>query len=192
MRKVILWAVFVCLGTGAFAEEMQFITTLSSPVGTFAQLETADPTERTYAPVVNFCTSRSSVGRINLVGANAYVQRLHLAGSTVLGGSLPEFRIVGSMQVNNGGRVAGGRLMGTQVKFTNAYSAKSKVNGSLYMNSATVVGAKAAQLTISSEVETSGTGTGKTMEWSNTYSRDYSSSGAATGKSYSSYLLKGN
>ena len=90
------------------AENMQFVTTLSSPVGTFAQLETADPTTMAKAPVVNFCNTKTSVGSIALNGANSYIQRLNIKGGSTLGGNIKEFRVQNTMQINTDTSVKGG------------------------------------------------------------------------------------
>ncbi len=191
MKKI---AVFVLL-LGACvlnAEEMKFVTTLSSPLGTFAQLETADPSSLSSVPLVNFCNSRASAGTVTLQGADTYIQTLALKNATVLGGNTPEYRISGTLSVNNNSEVTGGRLLANAATVSGASSAKSKVEGVLYASALKVKGAKTAGLTIPSQVQTSGeTGGGDEMEWSNIYTKDYKSDGSANGSdSYTSYLLK--
>ena len=190
MKKI---AVFVLL-LGACvlnAEEMRFVTTLSSPLGTFAQLETADPSALSSVPLVNFCNSRASAGTVTLQGADTYIQTLALKNATVLGGNTPEYRISGALSVNNNSEVTGGRLLANTASLSGASSAKSKVEDTLYMSSMKVKGAKAGSLTIPSQVQTSGSGNNDELEWSNIYTKDYKSDGSANGsKSYTSYLLK--
>lgn len=191
MKKSILFAALLCLGNLAVAENLQFVTTLSSPLGTFAQLETADPTVMAKSPVVNFCNTRVSAGTITLNGANSYLQKLNLKASTTLGGNIKEYRIGTGLTVNADSNITGGRLMGSNVTFDGSVDAKSDVTGTLYLsNAATVQGAKTTALTIGSAVQTSGTGSNEEMHWSNEYNRDYTSSGSATGSTYTSYLLK--
>ena len=170
---------------------MTFVTTLSSPLGTFAQLETADPSALSSVPLVNFCNSRASAGTVTLQGADTYIQTLALKNATVLGGNTPEYRISGTLSVNNNSEVTGGRLLANAATVSGASSAKSKVADTLYMSSMKVKGAKAAGLTIPSQVQTSGSGNNDELEWSNIYTKDYKSDGSATGSdSYTSYLLK--
>lgn len=191
MKKSILFAALLCLGNLAVAENLQFVTTLSSPLGTFAQLETADPTVMAKSPVVNFCNTRVSAGTITLNGANSYLQKLNLKASTTLGGNIKEYRIGTGLTVNADSNITGGRLMGSNVTFDGSVDAKSDVTGTLYLsNAATVQGAKTTALTIGSAVQTSGTGSNEELHWSNEYNRDYTSSGSATGSTYTSYLLK--
>ena len=190
MKKI---AVFVLL-LGACvlnAEEMRFVTTLSSPLGTFAQLETADPSALSSVPLVNFCNSRASAGTVTLQGADTYIQTLALKNATVLGGNTPEYRISGALSVNNNSEVTGGRLLANAATVSGASSAKSKVEGVLYASALKVKGAKTAGLTIPGQVQTSGSGNNDELEWSNIYTKDYKSDGSATGSdSYTSYLLK--
>ena len=143
MKKI---AVFVLL-LGACvlnAEEMRFVTTLSSPLGTFAQLETADPSALSSVPLVNFCNSRASAGTVTLQGADTYIQTLALKNATVLGGNTPEYRISGALSVNNNSEVTGGRLLANAATVSGASSAKSKVEDTLYAASLKVKGAKTA------------------------------------------------
>ena len=190
MKRFFIYAVLVLIPASIQAEDLQFVTTLSSPLGTFSQLETADPTTAVVSPVVNFCNTRTSTGRIELRGANAYLQNLTLKNGTTLGGDVQEYRLSSSLNVNNGGNVKGKRLLANNMSLSGAGSMSSQVNNTLYVSSMGVKGAKTGSLTIPSKVQTSNTGNNDEMEWSNIYSRDYTSDGSATGSSYSSYLLK--
>ena len=162
----------------ACAEQMTFVTTLSSPLGTFAQLETADYSATTSVPLLNFCNTRSSAGTVTLKGADTYLQTLSLKNGTTLGGNTPEYRISGTLSVNNNSEVTGGRLLANTATVSGASSAKSKVEDTLYAASLKVKGAKAASLTIPGQVQTVGTGSGLTMYWSNS---ECSSSSAGNG-----------
>ena len=191
MKKSIF--VLLCMFSFSFlsAEEMEFVTTLSSPMGTFAQLETVNPLQRVSASTINFSNSKSLGSRVTLKGAKVYIQTLALKNGTSLEGSgIPEYRIQSSLRVSSGGSVIGSRLIGKEVDFSLASAAQSKVNSTLYMDNATVRGAKTDQLNIPSKVETSGTGEDVTLEWSNIYKRDYASDGSSTGNTYTSFLLK--
>ena len=193
MKKIIL-VFFLLNGQLIFAENMQFVTILSSPVGTFSQLDTADHSIATVAPSVSFCNSLVGVGKIKLQGANAYLQKLTLLANTSLGGNTAEYRIgSGGLNIYSGGTVTGGRLMAKEVDLTNSVSATSEVADTLYTTSMTVKGAKADALSIGEDAEISGGGDGVELEWNNSYTKDYDcSSGycSSWGNSYTSYLLK--
>ena len=191
MKRVFFLLFLVGCILPAYAEQMTFVTTLSSPLGTFAQLETADYSATTSVPLLNFCNTRASVGTVTLKGADTYLQTLSLKNGTTLGGNTPEYRISGTLNVNNNSEVTGGRLLANTASLSGASSAKSKVADTLYMSSMKVKGAKAACLTIPGQVQTSGSGNNDELEWSNIYTKDYKSDGSATGSdSYTSYLLK--
>lgn len=157
----------------AHAEQMQFVTTLSSPMGTFAQVETADPASVTVAPLVNFCNSRASVGAVALKGADAYLETLSLKNATVLGGDTPEFRISGALNVTDGAEVTGGRLMADKLSVQDAPEAKSKVDDTLHMTSLQVKGAKTESLTIPGQVQTAQGETAGSVQWTNENACDY-------------------
>ena len=190
MKRVLIYLLVAFLPASISAEDLQFITTLSSPLGTFSQLETADPKTAVVSPVVNFCNTRASAGRISLNGSNAYLQTLTLKTNASLGGNVQEYRLSNSLNVNSIGTLRAKRLMANNVSLSGASSINSQVNSTLYISSMNVKGAKTNSLTIPSKVQTSNTGSNNDMEWSNIYSRDYTSSGSATGNSYTSYLLK--
>ncbi len=175
MKRLISVIVFILIGTVlAEGEEMKFVTVLSSPVGTFAQLETANPTRAVQSPVVNFGTSRVTVGRMELKGAAGYIEDLYLQSGTELGGNAGAYRLEQGMEVGTGGRITGGRLMANEVDFSGALEGKSEVKGSLYIDEIAVAGAKADSLTIPEEVElTASSGEEEVLEWSNEYNCDY-------------------
>ncbi len=190
MKRLLFYMLFFCFPLGLMAEDLQFVTTLSSPVGTFSQLETADPETAAVSPVVNFCNTRTSTGRIELRGANAYLQSLTLKNGTSLEGTVGEYRLSSALNVNNGGTLKAKRIMANTMSLSGASSINSQVNSTLYVSSMGVKGAKTGSLTIPSKVQTNNTGSNDEMEWSNVYSRDYTADGSATGNSYTSYLLK--
>lgn len=192
MMKRTVAILFLLFGAYSLnAEEMSFVTTLSSPLGTFAQLETADYSSLTSVPLLNFCNTRSSAGTVTLKGADTYLQTLSLKNGTELGGNVNEYRISGALNVNNNTEVTGGRLMANTATVSGASSAKSQVEDTLYASALTVKGAKTASLTIPGQVQTSGQGGDDDLEWSNIYTKDYKADGSTTGNnSYTSYLLK--
>ena len=176
MKRVLTVLVFLSGAYILHAEQMTFVTTLSSPLGTFAQLETADYSATTSVPLLNFCNTRASVGTVTLKGANSYLQTLSLKNGTTLGGNTPEYRISGTLSVNNNSEVTGGRLLANTATVSGASSAKSKVEDTLYAASLKVKGAKAANLTIPGQVETAGNAqgaSGQDMHWSNEYPCTY-------------------
>ena len=196
MKKILAFMLLPLCACVCGGEEMRFITTLSSPVGTFAQLETADPQYYTEAPVVNYCNTWVSSGKMTLAGANAYVGQLKLLPGVTLGGNVPEYRVSGSSGIvmYGGGRITGGRLMANKVAFTTMGQSKSDVENTLYVPSASFRGAKATNLTIPGKVQTANQGSGEELEWSNIYTSDYTCNDKGkcqeAGGSYTSYLLK--
>ncbi|WP_428057496.1 hypothetical protein [Candidatus Avelusimicrobium alvi] len=193
MKRVLTVLVLLSGACVLHAEQMTFVTTLSSPLGTFAQLETADYSATTSVPLLNFCNTRSSAGTVALKGADTYLQTLSLKNGTTLGGNTPEYRISGTLSVNNNSEVTGGRLLANTASLSGASSAKSKVEDTLYAASLKVKGAKTPALTIPGQVQTSGTGDGEAMHWSNIYTKDYKCANGTcseTGGAYTSYLLK--
>lgn len=196
MKKILAFMLLPLCACVCGGEEMRFITTLSSPVGTFAQLETADPQYYTEAPVVNYCNTWVSSGKMTLAGANAYVAQMTLSPGVTLGGNAPEYRVSGSSGIvmYGGGRITGGRLMANKVAFTTMGQSKSDVENTLYVPSASFRGAKATNLTIPGKVQTANQGSGEELEWSNIYTSDYTCNDKGkcqeAGGSYTSYLLK--
>lgn len=198
MKKLILLSACLLAVPALHAEQMQFVTTLSAPVGSFAQLDAADPTHVTSAPLLNFCNTRSGVGSIVIKGASAYLAQANILNGASLGSTnTPEYRLSNKLTVENGGTVTAGRLMANNVTFKDTNFHKSKVTGTLYGNDIAAMGGKADNLEIASTAKiTKGAQTaanlGQTMEWSNQYSNDYDSSGniKLLGKTYTSFLLK--
>ena len=179
MKKLLvlfLLTMGVCVGN---AEEMQFITTLSSPVGTFAQLEAVHPLVYAESPIVNFCNTRVGAGRMTVNGANAYVSNLVLQPSTTMGGNVPEYRIATSVLMYGGGSIKGGRLMANNVGFGSSSQPKSDVTNTLYTNDVMLQGAKTTNLTIPGKVQTINQGSGEELEWSNEYPCTYASTASS-------------
>lgn len=176
-----------------WAEDLTFVTTLSSPMGTFAQLEAVDPSIITVAPLVNFCNTRAPAGAVAVKGANAYLRTLLLKNGTSLGGGVAEYRVESALNAAAGAELTGGRLLASAVGVSGASSAKNKVDETLYVSGMKVKGARTPALVIANRVQTSGAGSNEDLHWSNVYNKDYKCANGAcseTGNSsYTSYLL---
>ena len=198
MKKFIFFSAALLLFTAANAEQMQFVTTMSAPVGNFAHLDAADSTHVTSAPILNFCNTRSSVGDIIIKGASAYLKQIDIQNGTTLGSTnTPEYRLGENLSIENGGTVTAGRLMANDVTFKDTNFHKSNVTNTIYTNDVAVMGGKTDNMEIASTAKiTKGaqnsSNLGQTMEWSNQYSKDYDSTGNAklNTKTYTSFLLK--
>lgn len=189
MKKVIIFFISMLISTSIFAEEMEFVTTLSSPMGTFARLETVNPTEQVVSSIINFSNQKSVGSRVELKGANVYLNSLYLKSSTTLGGSVPEFRVRQQIQLYSSGSIIGSRLMSNKVDFSSATEASSKVENTLYIDNMTVQGGQAAALTITNQVEFVGANTAskKDLNWNNSYKCDYKATDVGSTEYYGPY-----
>ena len=198
MKKITLISACMLLFTVANAEQMQFVTTLSAPVGNFAHLDAADSTHVTTAPILNFCNTRSSVGNIVIKGANAYLKQVNVQNGTTLGSTnTPEYRLSEKLTIENGGTVTAGRIMANNVTFKDTNFHKSNVTNTIYGNDIPVMGGKADNMDISgtARINKSAQNTanlGEELWWDNQYASDYDASGnkKTNGKTYTSFLLK--
>ena len=198
MKKFIFFSAALLLFTAANAEQMQFVTTMSAPVGNFAHLDAADSTHVTTAPILNFCNTRSSVGDIIIKGASAYLNQVNIQNGTTLGSTnTPEYRLGENLSIENGGTVTAGRLMANDVTFKDTNFHKSNVTNTIYTNDVAVMGGKTDNMEIASTAKiTKGAqnsaNLGEELWWDNQYAGDYDASGnkKANGKTYTSFLLK--
>ena len=204
MKKITLISACMLLFTAVNAEQMQFVTTMSAPVGNFARLDAADPTHVTRvgkdgdssSGYLNFCNTRSSVGNIIIEGAGAYLKQIDIQNGTTLGSTnTPEYRLGENLSIENGGTVTAGRVMANDVTFKDTNFHKSKVTNTIYGNDISVMGGKTDNMEIASTAKiTKGSqnsaNLGKEMEWSNEYQCDYNSSQECKTPKYTSYLLK--
>ena len=198
MKKFIFFSAALLLFTAAHAEQMQFVTTMSAPVGNFAHLDAADSTHVTTAPILNFCNTRSSVGDIIIKGAGAYLNQVNIQNGTTLGSTnTPEYRLGENLSIENGGTVTAGRVMANDVTFKDTNFHKSNVTNTIYTNDAAVMGGKTDNMEIASTAKiTKGAqnsaNLGEELWWDNQYAGDYDASGnkKANGKTYTSFLLK--
>lgn len=192
-KKIGAFIGFMAAAGLLWAEDLKFVTTLSSPMGTFAQLEAVDPSIITAVPLLNFCNTRAPAGVVTVKGANAYIYQLFLKDGTTLGGNVPEVRIAQGLNAASGGELEAGRLLADKLNVTGAVGAKSNTEESLYAAAITVKGAKSPALVIPGKVQTSGTGSGEELHWSDVYKKDYKCINSACsetgGSSYTSYLL---
>ena len=198
MKKITLLSACMLLFTAVSAEQMQFVTTLSAPVGNFAHLDAADSTHVTSAPILNFCNTRSNVGNIVIKGANAYLKQVNIQNGTALGSTnTPEYRLSEKLTVENGGTVTAGRIMANNVTFKDTNYHKSQVTNAIYGNDIAVMGGKTDNMEISGTAKINksaqnAANLGEELWWDNQYASDYDSSGnkKTNGKTYTSFLLK--
>ena len=198
MKKITLISACMLLFTSVSAEQMQFVTTMSAPVGNFARLDAADSTHVTSAPILNFCNTRSSVGDIIIKGASAYLNQVNIQNGTTLGSTnTPEYRLGENLSIENGGTVTAGRVMANDVIFKDTNFHKSNVTDTIYGDDVAVMGGKTDNMDISGTAKINksaqdSANLGEELWWDNQYSGDYDSSGnkKTNGKTYTSFLLK--
>ena len=194
------------LFTAVNAEQMQFVTTMSAPVGNFARLDAADPTHVTRvgkdgdssSGYLNFCNTRSGVGDIIIKGAGAYLKQIDIQNGTTLGSTnTPEYRLGENLSIENGGTVTAGRIMANDVTFKDTNFHKSKVTNTIYGDDISVMGGKTDNMEISGTAKINksaqdSANLGEELWWDNQYASDYDSSGnkKSNGKTYTSFLLK--
>ena len=197
MKKITLISACMLLFTAVSAEQMQFVTTMSAPVGNFARLDAADPTHVTRvgndgdssSGYLNFCNTRSSVGDIIIKGASAYLNQVNIQNGTTLGSTnTPEYRLGENLSIENGGTVTAGRIMANDVTFKDTNFHKSNVANTIYGNDISVMGGKTDNMEISSTAKINKSAQNsayldKEMEWSNEYQCDYNSSSNTEGES---------
>lgn len=135
MKKFLLLSVALFTCGVLHAEGMQFVTVLSSPLGTFNQLETADPNAATTATRVNFCTARSTEGTIDLHHKDFSIQNIFLRSGSLVGNDVKNFSSTTSLTLGKGGTITGNSLKAGVLSFWDAGSAKINVTGTLTIGS---------------------------------------------------------
>lgn len=182
-----------------YGENMEFVTVLSSPVGTFASLETADATKVTQAQKVNFGSRLSSGGTIEMTGTTGpSLGALKLDDNAGLSSTnAKEVRLSG-MTVNRSGAVTGNSLLADTMNVRDASQSYLKVTGTsagqMQIDSGiTVQGAGADKLTINrtgnKKDQFNNATNANSMVWSNVHLTDPDGTVKAI---YSrQYLLKG-
>ena len=175
MKKFILLsaALFAC---GAlYAENMRFVTLLSSPLGTFSRLETADPAVYTKSKFVNFATTKVGTGQIDLIKKAPVIGTLHLAsGTTLTSSTLAAYYTSGRFEIGSGGTVEGKSLLATNLSYEGSTSAKSEVGQTLTLaNTGKFVGGYAGSMNVGSgkakTVASRPDNVGLDMHWSNVH-----------------------
>lgn len=170
MKKGLFLCLLLSMAFITHAEQLKFVTVLSSPVGTFNKLEEVDPAKSVQSPVINFCTSIGQEGKVVLRGNTPPdITTLNLSEGTTLGGDGGNY-ILNSLTMKDGGTLKGSRLLANTVQINNPTVGKST---NLYTNELTVAGAKTETLDINN-------GESKIMEhhnatemvWSNQYKMD--------------------
>ncbi len=124
IKKIYLLGFMLLIAGVCHGEEMEFVTVLSSPVGAFANLETADSSSPTHAKVVQFGARSTETGTIQIVGTQSSTNypslgAVSLKKGTSLssknaedGSSLGAEEMRASrMEVNLKGEVVGGSLL---------------------------------------------------------------------------------
>ena len=100
MKKIILIGLFGFLTTASFAAQMQFVTLLSQPVGSFAKVELPnDGTAEIFH--LNFCNESAPPSTINVSGT---IKAGYLKGdSTRFSSNFDEYRLSDSLEVGQSG-----------------------------------------------------------------------------------------
>lgn len=191
MKKLISILMLSCLCSAASADDMKFITVLSSPVGTFNRLEAVDPATPAKGQTVNFCTKVGTSGTVELKGNKpALLNKIALASGTTLGRSGDGKFSLANITLSGDGSLTGARLFGDKLSVKNQTVGTGE---NIYGNTLTVVGAKTLGLNVGNgDSVMVGTGsTTKGMVWSNEYQRDDAcKDGSSYTKCTQQYLLK--
>lgn len=188
-----------------YGESMDFVTVLSSPVGSFANLETANASFPATANKVNFGSRLSSGGTISLAGsAGPSLGRVVLDKNAGLSSTnAKEVRVPG-VQMSHSGSLKGASLLAGTFNMSGAELSELQVKGAttttdgqvLIDSGITVQAAGANKLTINrpgSKTDNFNSATNsREVMWSNIYSTDYEGSQAVGPEKYSrQYILKG-
>ena len=194
MKKLLLVLAVSGCACLAQADTMSFITVLSSPVGSFNKLETADPSLPAYGNTVNFCTQLGNGGVVELKGTqSAELGKsgvsgggMYLSSGTTLGKTDQGKFSLNNIALRQGGNITGGRIFANTVTVNNAAAGKA---GNLYGNTLTLAGAKTKTLNVNSGAsQITAQHDAADMVWSNEYQDDAAcKTGSACAKQY---LLK--
>ena len=176
------------------AEGMQFVTWLSSPLGTFSQLETSDPSVETEAKRVNFCTNRGTLGNIYIYKKTPEITNMNLSGGTTLTGDISAY-YTPALTISSGGTVKGKSLHAEELKYESSSIARSKVSQVLELTgNAVFKGGHATTMSIPGTATITASGTNVPMHWSNEYKCEgYAADGSCLGDANAyekSFVLK--
>lgn len=120
MRKVLFLNACLLLSSAVFAESMKFVTFLSSPVGTFSRLETADYQKPMQVEDTTMA-ARDADKTIRVVSPTtegAAITELTLVDVGMLkANSLPVYRIARQISLNEGGNIVAKGLLAGDVDF---------------------------------------------------------------------------
>ena len=168
--------ILVVLTVGLFgsswsqAEEMSFVTVLSSPLGTFANLEAANMGQKSTAGTVNFATGGS--GQLNFIGGKfptgEQAFKIKLVNATLHSDNVTNMKILGSLQLRDGGDIRGKRLIAQTVTLDDEANGRVSVeedNTTVYNKTAVVTGGKINSLNVGGGASRIGPAFG--TEWSN-------------------------
>jgi len=185
MKKILLVLLF-SFSAAVQAEELKFVTVLSSPVGTFNRVEEVDSNTPVTSPVINFCTKRGS-GNVQLNGrGNPTATTLNLASDAELGGNASEYRLQ-TLTMRYGGTLKGSRLLANTV---NANSTPTLIKSSdIYASALNVQGAKTKKLNVGNgKSQITQSHKAEKMVWSNEHQQD--KNGTTSADYAKQFLLK--
>jgi len=185
MKKILLVLLF-SFSAAVQAEELKFVTVLSSPVGTFNRVEEVDSQTPVTSPVINFCTKRGS-GNVQLNGrGNPAATTLNLASDAELGGNASEYRLQ-TLTMRYGGTLKGSRLLANTV---NANTTPTLIKSSdIYASTLNVQGAKTEKLNVGNgKSQITQSHKAEKMVWSNEHQQD--KNGTTSADYAKQFLLK--
>lgn len=158
MKKFLAGISLVFLAGLGYGADMGFVTVLSSPVGSFASLETASTSpvvvgDGTSSGKVNFCNTRSSSGTITLQGnAGAKLGSVNLSSRTGLVGNMQAFQADDFILQGNA-RIDGKALIADQV---NLAGITIPMNIAWFHTNFTILAANEAQLHVDETLQMPG------------------------------------
>ena len=158
MKKFLAGISLVFLAGLGYGADMGFVTVLSSPVGSFASLETAGTSpvvvgDGTNSGKVNFCNTRSSSGTITLLGnAGANLGTVNLSSHSGLLGNMQAFQ-ADNFILQGDARIDGKALIANKV---NLAGVSVPVNIPFFSSNFTVGAARDAQLHVDKTLQMTG------------------------------------
>lgn len=200
MKKIlsILTGLCACVML-AQAEEMNFITTLSAPVGTFMTLETANSAAAVHAPTTNFGTTKMTSGNIDIMSPSSQTPLLGTVTAqrnnmTISGSN--SILSTKSIDIGTGVTIKGKVLKASSIRLKDSSQKSPKITATTIYNNyvTTARGAIIENLDFGNSVSISKSGaaqTGATLYWSNFIQQDCTGTGPTCGGDFKNqYLLK--
>ena len=127
--KKFLWLVVILFSVAASAEDVQLVTVLPSPVGSFVRLDTASTKKKAEFTSVQFGNENAAGGEIELVGGStSSVYKITLDQGTTLKSNdetlanMTKANVVVTVQA--GGTLKGGRLFANTLQLKRADDSK--------------------------------------------------------------------